>query len=275
MRVGEQFEDIERSVVLFTGETGPALCRSCRSAPRILSHRWTRRRRISRLGYGDPVDPVEDGGQPRARPVDEDMSRSWATASGKLNVDSLAGAMMRFGLSGKDADDALASFMQSAQELGRQPACRWSTRSSTSGAVLHDLGLSAEQAGQFVGRLQQLGPAGAGGIAVLEKAMKEAGKEGKTLKEFLQEETEFLNGPATDAAKDAEAADVFGAKKWEEARDAVKAYQETLEENPDKLRGQPAKISTTVADKTQSLANKWDQLSNTIKSMAAFDLGRQ
>ena len=166
MHVGEEFEDIERSVVLFTGGRVRALPELQEHATKLVASLDT-----STKNLGSDMAILSTRLKMEANPALDQLTRHIEELSerfGQINLDSFAAAMMRFGLSGKDADHALASLMQSAQELGVQLPPMINTL-STSGAILHDLGLSAEQAGFFIAKLQQLGPAGAGGIEVLRR----------------------------------------------------------------------------------------------------------
>ncbi len=255
VEAAEEFEDINRSVVLFTGNTGTALDDLQAHADNLVGALDTSTKTLgsdmailsTRLGMeaGPALDKL-------TRHVEELRDRF-----GAININALAGGFHRFGLEGEDADNALASLMETSQRLGVSLPEMVNTF-STSGATLHDLGLNAEQAGAFIGKLQTLGPAGAGGIEVLQRAMKEAGKQGKDLTSFLKDEANFFASDATDAAKDAEAATVFGARKWEEARDALNAYQDIVKEGPD-LHKTEGKSIDEVTEKTETLANKWDK----------------
>lgn len=258
VEVSEKFVDINRNVILFTGDTGTALTDLQEHADNLVATLDTSTKNLgadmailsTRLGMeaGPALDTL-------TRHVEELRDRF-----GAINIDALAGGFHRFGLEGEDADNALASMMETSRSLGVSLPQMINTM-STSGAVLHDLGLNAEQAGAFIGKLQTLGPAGAGGVEVLQRAMKEAGKQGKDLTSFLKEEADFFASNATDEAKDSEAATVFGARKWEEALDALHAYQTVVKEGPEMHKAEGKSIDEVV-EKTETLGDRWTKVTN-------------
>lgn len=260
LHVGEKFEDINRQVMLYTGATGSALEDLKSHADNLVGSLDT-----STKNLGADMAIMATRLHMEAGPALDMLTKhveELGDRFGRINPDAFAGAMMRFGLSSEDADNALASFMQTAQNLGVSLPGIVETL-SVSGATLKDLGLSAEEAGSLIGKLEALGPAGANGIEILQRAMKSAADQGKSLGDFLKDEAAFFAGPATAAAKDAEAADVFGARKAEEATDAVKALNEVIAEGPGKVQAVGTKIDETT-EKTRTLENAWNKLYNTI-----------
>lgn len=272
VHVGEEFEDIERSVMLFTTATGPALDELKDHADQLASTLDTTIKNVGadmsmlatrlHMEAGAELDQL-------TRHVEELSDRF-----GRLNVSALAGAFIQFGISGKDADDTLSMLVETARNAGVSLPTLIN-EFAQGGPALQEFGLNANEAANMLAKLEAQGLNGAQAATVLARAEKAAAEQHKALPEFIQDEINAINeyhAAGNDAAANQEAFLAFGIRNWPLATKAAQAYVDAIKEGSDANRADSQTTDKLIED-TESLGNKFERLYNNVKKFAEYDLG--
>ena len=262
VHVGEEFEDINRDIAVFTGATGPALDELKEHADNLVSSLDTSTKNLgvdmatiaTRLGLtGDALDTF-------TRHVSELRDRF-----GSLDIDKLTGGLREMGVAAAEDDNVLASLMLSAQAAA-EPIGTLIQDFAKAAPVAAELGLNAEQLGKILADLHANGMDASASMGFLEKAEAKAKDSGMDFAQFLQNEIDQIKAYAAagnTAAADAEANDVFGARHWVEAINAGEGYLAVIRQQPDAYKANGNAIDDMTA-RTQTLENQWHQVANAI-----------
>jgi hypothetical protein len=262
--VGAEFEEINKSLYMTTNLGGEALESMQAHAEKLVSSLDTTTKNIGndmgvlsqrlRMGAGEELDQL-------TRHVEELRDRF-----GSLDINALAGGFLQFGVSGADADEHLATLVQTARDFGVALPSLISDLAKA-GPALQEYGLDADQAAAMIARLNAQGLDGAQAANVLARAEKAAQGEHKDLAVFIKDEIKTINDyhdAGNEAAAQQEAFLAFGLRNWPLATRAAQAYMDTLAEGPDAHKSNAEGLEKFI-EKTATLGDKWQHLMNDMK----------
>jgi hypothetical protein len=271
INIGEEFEGINRQVELMTTATGPQLDDMKEHVDNLVGSLDTSTKNLGsdfailhqRLGLtGTDLDTV-------TKHVEEMRDRF-----GEFNSSNFAGAMLQFNVAAKDTDNTMASLVKSSRAFGVSLGTVIDGVAEA-GPALRALGLNAEQAGYLMAAMAEKGlggPAGPQMLARAEKANIETNKATglhRTLGEFIETENAAIRALAAnndEAGAEQESFLAYGLRNWPLAIAAAEPYSDAIKKTHDQLKGSGKDIDD-VADKTRTLTNEWERLSNEMHNM--------
>jgi Transglycosylase SLT domain len=266
--VGEKFEQINRQIVVSTGASGAALNSLNESARNVMSSVDTSVKSIGtdlgvlsnrlNLAGNDPALSI------LAKHIEELKDRF-----GEIDIRALTGAFVQFGVSGKDADDTLASLMKTAQNTS-EPLGQLISNVQAFGETLQQAGLNIEQSASLIGKMDEiLGPGGATkAMTGFAHAEKDAADQGVTFQKFLTEAAQSIQAymrVGDQASAQALMQDIFGVRNWPQAQAVLNAYMTTLHAGADSFKV-PGSAIDDMSNKTRNLGNLWNEVHNKILS---------
>ena len=263
--IGERFEYLNIGIEEFSGATGQALTD-------LQSHALGVYEKLDVTGRGVGQTYAKLGSMlgATAGPALDDLTRSITDLQGRyqnLNAGDLGGVFVTFGTDVGQANDALASLLQTSRNLGVGLGDLTNNMSGDAAVALKEAGLNIEQSGEFVGQLLQKHLPVRSVIMGLSSAMKEFSKEGLDFSTGMTMISDKMTalikaGDTTDA--DALAAKFFGGRRATEALTAIQDYQNALHALPGAFDA-PAQSVDDFIDKTQTLRNQIDQFKHQIE----------
>ena len=182
---------------------------------------------------------------------------------GDVNVNTFTEALGIFKVSGKDADDVLASLLASARGSGDSLGALISNLGSV-GQMLSTAGLSIQQAGALVGEVDKLGLP----LTRLSTAEKEFTKMGLSFADGMKLASSALVQLGDTVEGQALAVKLFGARGWSSAMAIVGAYVDVVNAVPGAYDAAGSSVSDFTT-KTQSMGNKWTELRQKAEEMLA------
>jgi hypothetical protein len=269
--IGEQFEGINRAIVTSTGAAGPALEALNAQARQVMAGVDTSVKSIgSDLGVlSNRLQLV--GGDPALTTLTKHVEEL-RDRFGGLDIRTLTGDFVQFGVAGRDADATLASIMNTSMATA-VPLNQLLTTTQQFGETLQQAGLNIEQSVRLIGKMDEiLGPGGATrSMTGFAHAEEDAAKRGETLQQFLMGASgaiqSFINvGDQADAQALMEK--VFGTRNWPQAQAILNSYMDILKAGGNAWRAQGSDIDD-VAKRTKTLGNYWDEIRNKISSALA------
>lgn len=265
LQIGSAFEEINRDVTMHTAATGQALDDLKTRADNLVGSLDTAAGAI-----GGDMATLGTRLQMTAGPALDQLTRHVEELRdrwGELNTSALAGAFLQFNVSAGDADQTLASLNQTA--LSSATNLNTLVRDlATYASTLAEANLNAEQAGHFLAEIEAKGIPASKAVTGLEAAMKGAAKQGQDLSTFLQnvsDSIDYYRQHNNDAAADAIALDVFGTRRWAEAKAIIDDYTRTVRSGADAYRA-PSQAIDEMTEKTKTLGNEWSQFTNQLST---------
>ena len=262
--VGEEFIEINRSITLMTDQTGPGLDALKDHADKLVSTLDTGTRNL-----GADMATLSTRLNADASPALDTLVRhveELRDRFGALDIDKLSGAFVQLGITSvPDADDALASLVQSARR-GSESLNTLIGDMAKAGPVAKDLNIDVGQLGGLLVDLHKHGEDAGAGVDLLQRAMKAA--KGEDFATFLEREIGIIEhyrdtGDLADAQQEAYL--LSGTRKWEEFTDAGKAWLDVVQKGSDEYKAQPGYIDKTT-DATKNLRNEWTRFSNELRT---------
>lgn len=266
--IGETFENINRGIITTTAATGTALDQLTSRADAMVGSLDTS---INQLGtdMGTLASRLNTGASPALDSLTRNVEML-RDRFGSLDINSVAGMFREYGVSVDQADATLASLLHTSQSYGvALPTIVNDV--SRFGATLTDLGLNAEQAARMLADLEARGLNVSQSVMGLEMAEKAAATAGQDLPTFLRRAVDSMEYYAATGQKvkaDEIAMLVFGARRWQQARDAAREYIDVVNAGPDAYKRNADEL-TKFQEDTATLRNHWQQLRNTIEGALA------
>lgn len=175
------------------------------------------------------------------------------------SIDKVQASMTAFGMSGADATTALDILNKAGQDTGIS-VDKLSSDLMANSAVLKEMGFDYNEAAGFIANLNKNGLDSGAVMAGMKKALQNATKEGKPLKQALAELDKELRSANTDTAAMQKATELFGAKaapqlvkalqegrlSLDEAANAVQNYGDSVQATFDATLDPPDKLKTTL-----------------------------
>lgn len=175
------------------------------------------------------------------------------------SIDKVQASMSAFGMSGADATTALDILNKAGQDTGIS-VDKLSSDLMANSAVLKEMGFDYNEAAGFVANLNKNGLDSGAVMAGMKKALQNATKEGKPLKQALADLDKELRSANTDTAAMQKATELFGAKaapqlvkalqegrlSLDEAANAVQNYGDSVQATFDATLDPPDKLKTTL-----------------------------
>jgi Transglycosylase-like domain len=175
-----------------------------------------------------------------------------------LRVDSLASAFDALGVSGKDADDTLASWVQSAQAAGVSSGKLIESLGALGETLRPEIsGLNADQLGSLLAQMDAKGPGAQRMVMGLSHAEQEFAKQHVTFAEGLKQAAQDINAATNEGDKEEIAEKLFGARNWSAALAMVQTYLDVLNKGPDAYNSN--------GDALDALLEKWGDLGNKVE----------
>jgi Transglycosylase-like domain len=175
-----------------------------------------------------------------------------------LRVDSLASAFDALGVNGKDADDTLASWVQSAQAAGVSSGKLVESLGALGETLRPEIsGLNADQLGSLLAQMDAKGPGAQRMVMGLSHAEQEFAKQHVTFAEGLKQAAQDINAATNEGDKEEIAEKLFGARNWSAALAMVQTYLDVLNKGPDAYRSN--------GDALSELLEQWSDMGNKIE----------
>lgn len=258
MESGSIFSEQSRQIQLFSTASGEALEQLKQSAATVYGDIGSKGENLGetlavlaqRLGMsGEPLERL-------TRHITELSDRF-----GGLNVRQLVDALGDFGVTGKDADGVLAMLVEKSRGASMSINDMVTALGNTS-ATLNASGLSIEQGASLIATLERNGVNATTAINQLQTAQKEFTKQGWTFAEGMRQagaRLQELIDTGDQAGADRFAKEVFGSRRWVDAMEVVREYNQVLQEQPSIMDANGKSVDDLI-DKTESLGNKWENL---------------
>jgi hypothetical protein len=269
--IGDQFEQINRGIMSTTDVSGAALEGLKSSAIDVAGSVSTSLKTLgndmgilaSRLGL------IGEAAQPALKQLTGQIEELHERF-GKFNADAFAGAMVEFGVAGRDAVNVLASLVESSRHFGADLGTV-TTSVAQFGSILTELGLNAEQSGRMIAELTAQHVPLSQAIAGLESAEKAAAKAGQPLPEFLDRLSKsaeyYVSIGRQDLANELSLG-VAGQRRWAQAKQAFEDFLKVRRAGPDAFGASPESTDSYIKQ-TETLKDRFVQLRNQIESALA------
>jgi hypothetical protein len=193
---------------------------------------------------------------------------------GKIDVQKLAAQFSLFGVAGKDADNVLASLLQSARGASMMLPAFLSNFADV-GAVMQQAGLNAQQTGAFIEEIAKKIPnlaQGLRGFSMAEKVFGDPKQPGGPIEfnkglELAGQHIKELIAAGDTAGAQSFSEHLFGARQWQQALIMIKAYFDVVRQGPDAFNATGQSIDDLL-EKTRTLTtNVWEELKHKVMDM--------
>jgi hypothetical protein len=269
VEIGEKFEAINRGLMTTTTAAGQQLAELNERAKNLAGTMD-----IAAGNVGNLMGQISSQ-MGAAGPVLEQLTYHIGELSDRfkgLSTDALIGGLVQMHVPAQQADQVIASLVQSAREFGgvlpqiAQGLAQY-------GAYFSDLGLNAEQAGHMIGELAKAHiplQTAMGGLQAAQKANLEVAKNtGQPVMDFAAfvdraaRTMEEANRTGNTALRDQIALLVFGQRRWIDAKIAADDYLQTVRAGPDAFHGSIEEENKFI-EATRNLHNEFTRLKNQI-----------
>jgi len=267
VEAGEKFEGIAHQITLFSDASGEAFEKLEGSAAKVFGELD-----VKGDDLGKTMAILSKSLGLEAGPALEQLTRHVEELEGrfgKLDISALAASFFQFGISGEDADRHLASILQSSREAGVSFA-DVAAGMKTLGPTAIELGMSYDQAGKFLADMTQRGETAVTVVTAMEHAQDTFTKKGLSFKDGMAEAAKEIQNLVDSGDKvnaDALAQKLFG-RRWNEALEMIRDFQDTMAATPESLAGTSSGIDDVV-DSTQKLSDKWENLKHQAETVLA------
>lgn len=264
VEIGEHFEDMHRQIELSTTASGSAL-----EELKAHSDALVASLDVSTDKLGTDIATLSTRLHMEAGPELDALTRNVEELRdrfGSLDTSAFAGALTQFGVSGDQANQSLASLVESSREFGVSLGGLINDL-ATAAPALSEFDLNLEQSGHLLADLSSQHINASNAVNALTRAEKGAAEQHVELKDFVKQELDVIEqyiASNDKAGAQAEAMLAFGTKNWVQATAAAKAYLETVNAGPDAYKGNVAEMQHLEAV-TQSLENRWQELHNKME----------
>jgi hypothetical protein len=268
VKVGETFESINRQIELHTAASGRALDDLKSHADALVGSLDS-----SSASLGTDMATLATRLQMTAGPALDQLTQHVEMLRdrfGEINTGALAGAFRNLGVDGAQADNTLASLVETSRRYSVALPDMVNNLAGFS-SVFSELHLSAEQSANVLGEVEANGVPAAKAITGLEAAMKTAKDQGQDFTTFVRraaESIEYYERTGNEAAAQAISVDVFGTRKWADADQAARAYLDTIRQSPQAFAGHSQQLDD-LTKQTRNLHNEWEEVQNKIKAALA------
>ena len=269
-KIGEQFEGIARGIETTTTATGAALDDLKTHATNLVGTLD-----VAADTVGTTMGRIASQMNMTAGPALDALTGHVTELSARfkgMDADALIGGLVQMGVSGAQADQVIASLVQSAREFGGVMP-QIATGLAQYGAVFQDLGINAEQSGHLIGELAKAHIPLQQAVMGLQSAQKAnvdvAKNTGQPVQDFATfvaraaKTMEDANNSGNTALRDQMALLVFGQRRWVDAKIAAQDYLDTVRAGPDAFHGSIAEEDKFI-EATRSLHDDFTRLKNNI-----------
>lgn len=263
-KIGDEFENINRGIMLSTNATGAALDGMKSQAMSLVGELDT-----SASAVGSTLGTLST----RLNLTGEDLRQmSYHVTElgdrwGKLNEGLLSSDFVKFNVNAAQTVNTLASLNESARATGVN-LNEIVGGLGGYGDTLKESGLNIEQAGRYIANITATqGPEGvAKGIVGMETAMTQARKRNEDFPDFLKQVAMSIqqfgeNSKEADQISEA----VFGGRRWAQAKPDVLEYLNVINQGPAAFHANAASM-TDFEKSTQNLGNVWHQFRNEMEA---------
>lgn len=274
--IGEQFEEVENTIIIGTGASGEALETMAEDVKAVTDS--------IPAGLGAASQTIADLNTRMgiSGPIAEDLARNILEV-GKMtgeaiNVNELTGMFNQFGISGDMAVDKMNVMWAVSQNTGLGFNQLASTLKNSAGQ-LQMLGFSFEESAAMAGALDKAGIDASGVMSKMSKALATLAKDGEEPQQAFKRVTDEISAfiaEGNDAAAIDLSAELFGTRGATQFVNAVKSGALEMSNLTDvtKLAGgnidETAQQTMTLGDKMSIMGNK---VTNSLQQLGTLLLG--
>jgi hypothetical protein len=180
---------------------------------------------------------------------------------GQLDVEQFASGLIAFGIGADQADESLASLVQSARGAGT-PVNDVIVALRTAAPTLEAAGMGYEQAAAFVAELTKRGLEARSMMTGLQTAQGEFSELGLTFSEGMKlaaERMQHLIDVGDEAGAQKLGEELFGTRRWAEAMTMMEAFSDIISRQPSEFAASADSLDHLI-DNTQTLSEKWEEV---------------
>lgn len=262
--LGEQFENLNIGIEEFSGATGQALTDLQQHALGVWEQLDVSGKDVGRTyaQFGSMLGAT-------AGPALDELTRRVTELQGRfgdLKAQDLGSVFVAFGLSADQANDAVASLLQTSRNAGVSLGEVTKDLAGGAAVTLQEAGLTVQQAGAVVADLAQKGLPVQSIVAGWSQAMKEFSKEGLDMSTGMKMAGEKIKalleaGDTTDADK--LAVSIFG-RRAAEALPAILAFNDAVNAVPGAFDASGQSVDEFLG-KTQTLGEAIEQFKHRVE----------
>lgn len=264
-KIGDTFETINRGIMTTTTASGAALDELKSHADALVGSLDT-----SAEAIGSTMGTLATRLRMTAGTELDTLTKHVAELSdrmGNINVGNLGAGFVQFRVGAAQADDTLASLLQTSRQYAVALPMLVDNLSQF-GVVLTGVHLNMEQSAHMMGEMVQAGIPLQQGLMGLEVAANawskpEIGK-GRDFVTFIRdaaESMEYYDRIGNQVARDDIAVKIFSQRRWEQAEQAAQIYLGTIRQTPDAFAASGDGIDK-FTEGTKTLGNAWHEFRN-------------
>ena len=186
------------------------------------------------------------------------------------SIDSVSSVLHAFNMNSSEASDVLDVMNKVGQQTGI-PMDTLAQSISSNAASLQEMGLSALESVQLLGKVEMSGMDTSAAMMGLKTAMKNASKDGKTLNRAFLEWQDTISGAGSDTDKLNASLELFGSRAGAQFYNAAKNGQLSLDSLQSGMEGFRGSVESTF-EQTLDPIDNWKTTMNELKLLGA-DIG--